>query len=145
MWAVSTSRATSKAARNSRDPIQPVSGEKQRDALTFLIDQILTDAPFKFSPELVRRLTTEHWYHWGSDSMLVGSGDYNINDRVLRIQQIVLDHCLSADVLSRLQNQQLMAAEDAKPLEIAEVFRKLSDGVWTDRPTEPCLRRSKSR
>ena len=123
-----------KGSENGRDPIVPVSGEKQRDALTFLIDNILTDAPFQFSPELLRRLTTEHWYHWGSDSMLAGNGDFNVNDRVLRIQQIVLSHCLSADVLSRLQNQQLMTDADAKPLQIAEVFRKLTDGVWTELP-----------
>jgi hypothetical protein len=123
-----------KGGENSRDPIVPVEGEKQREALKFVADQILTDQPFNFSPELLRRLTTEHWYHWASDSMLAGSTDYDVYDRVLRIQQIVLSHCLSADVLHRLQNQQLMVEKDSKPLGIAEVFRTLTDAIWSELP-----------
>jgi hypothetical protein len=123
-----------KGGDKSRDPIVPVSGEKQREALSFVVEQILADAPFSFSPELLRRLTTEHWYHWGSDSMMMGSSDFDVYARVLRIQQIVLSHCLSADVLGRLQNQELMVAKDAKPLQVAEVFRKLTDGIWSELP-----------
>ena len=29
---------------------------------------------FVFSPQLLRRLGTEHWYHWGSQSMLMADG-----------------------------------------------------------------------
>jgi hypothetical protein len=124
-----------KGGENSRDPIVPVSGEKQREALSFLIENILTDTHFNFSPDLLRRLTTEHWYHWGSDSMMIGgSSEYDVFGRVLRIQQIVLGHCLSADVLSRVQNQALLVAEASKPLQCAEVFRKLTDGIWTELP-----------
>jgi hypothetical protein len=123
-----------KGGDESRDPVVPVEGDKQREALKFVTDQILTDQPFEFSPELLRRLTTEHWYHWASDSMLAGNTDFDVHDRVLRIQQIVLSHCLSASVLHRLQNQQLMMAEDAKPLRIAEVLRTLTDAIWSELP-----------
>ena len=36
-----------------------------------------------------------------------GDVDYPINEEVLGIQKIVLDQCLAADVLARLQNQEL--------------------------------------
>ena len=121
-----------KGGDKSRDPNVPVAGEKQREALEFVVDQILTDKPFQFEPELLRRLTVEHWYHWGSDSLLSNSSDYNVFDRILRLQQIVLNHCLSPDVLGRLQNQELLAGKDEKPLGLAEVFRRLSDGVWSE-------------
>ncbi len=56
-----------KGGEKSRDPVVPVTGEKQREALQFLTENILSDKAFQFSPALLRRLTTEYWYHWGSD------------------------------------------------------------------------------
>jgi hypothetical protein len=121
-----------KGTKDSRDPIIPVSGAKQREALDFLVNEILADKAFKFSPELLRRLTTEHWYHWGSNSFASGPAGPNIYDYVLRIQQIVTSHCLSADVLQRLQNQTLMVDANEKPLEMADVFRTLTSSIWSE-------------
>ncbi len=123
-----------KGGDKSRDPVTPIPGDKQREALTFLVGEILSDKSFQFSPTLLRRLTTEQWYHWGSDSESIL--DYNVNDRVLRIQQIVLSHCLSPDVLGRLENQQLMSKPEDKPLAMSEVFRTLTDGIWTEVPKD---------
>ncbi|MCA9150551.1 MAG: zinc-dependent metalloprotease [Planctomycetales bacterium] len=120
-----------KGSKDGRDPIVPIAGDKQREALDYLIANVLSDAPFKFKPEILRRLTTEHWYHWGSNMSTAGVG-YNVYDRVLAVQRIALQHCLSSSVLRRVQNQQLMVDPDSKPLEIAEVFRKLTDGIWSE-------------
>lgn len=124
----------SRDARSEKgnDPIVPVDGDKQREALKFLVDTVLTGDAFEFAPQLLRRLTTEHWYHWGSDFSF-GSNDINIYDRVLRIQQIVLRQCFDPQVLSRLQNQQLLVEEGvAEPLRISEVFRTLTDSIWSE-------------
>src|SRR6185437_5803133 len=40
--------------------------------------------------------------------------------------------CLSAGVLSRLQNQENEVDEGTEPLRMAEVFRALTDGVWSE-------------
>jgi hypothetical protein len=53
-------------------------------------------------------------------------------ERILGIQKIVLGHCLSASTLARLQNQQLQASAGADPLRMEEVFRSLTDGIWSD-------------
>ena len=39
-----------------RDPFVPVKAAKQREALKFLQEHILTDRPFQFPPQLLRRL-----------------------------------------------------------------------------------------
>ena len=39
-----------KGGEGSHDPIVPVSGAKQREALQFLVDNILSDEAFEFSP-----------------------------------------------------------------------------------------------
>jgi len=121
-----------KADKDARDPIVPVSGAKQRECLKFLADNILSDQAFQFSPTLLRRLGAERWTHWGNDS---GSGpgiDISVLERILGIQKIVLGHCLSAGTLARIQNQQLQANPGTDPLRMEEVFRSLTDGIWSD-------------
>ncbi|MFO0950889.1 MAG: zinc-dependent metalloprotease [Isosphaeraceae bacterium] len=115
--------------KGARDPIAPVASTKQRDALNFLVDQILSDKAFKFSPALLRRLANEKWYDWGGSSYGV---DYPLYEEILGIQRISLSQCLSADVLSRLQNQELQVDSGSDCLRIAEVFRSLTDGIWSE-------------
>jgi hypothetical protein len=118
---------------DGRDPLVPVDGAKQREALAFLQKQILTDKPFAFPPDLLRKLGQEKWYHWGSTDFYFGAaGEFPVNERVLGIQRIALDELLSGATLSRLQNQARTAGKGDKPLTPAEVFRALSDGVFGD-------------
>lgn len=122
-----------KGTKGERDPVTPVKGAKQREALTFVTEQILSDKAFKFSPALLRRLAAERWYHWGNDSLASGGqADYPVNQRILAIQKIVLSQCFDAGVLSRLQNQELEADPGSEPLKMAEVFSVLTQGVWSD-------------
>jgi Met-zincin/Domain of unknown function (DUF5117)/Domain of unknown function (DUF5118) len=121
-----------KADKDARDPIVPVPGTKQRECLKFLTDAILSDKAFQFSPTLLRRLGTERWMHWGSNSFFGPGVDISVLERILGIQKIVLSHALSSQTLARLENQQLQANAGADPLRIDEVFRSLTDGIWSD-------------
>jgi hypothetical protein len=120
-----------KGAERGHDPVTPIAGDKQREALDFLAKTVLSGEAFHFSPALLRRLTTDNWYHWGSESLFYGGGvDYPIFDRVLAIQRIVLNRCFDPTVLGRLQNQELQSNPDGKPLKMAEVFQTVTDAVW---------------
>lgn len=126
-----------KGDKDARDPIMPIPGDKQRECLQFVVKQILGDQAFQFSPALLRKLAQEKWSGWGGELGL-GAVDYPVLERVLDIQKIALQHCLAADTLSRLQNQELLADPDTKPLRMAEVFRTLTDGVWSELTDEEC-------
>ncbi|HEV3166041.1 MAG TPA: zinc-dependent metalloprotease [Isosphaeraceae bacterium] len=122
-----------KGSKNAHDPILPAKGAKQREALKLVVEEILSDKAFKFSPALLRKLANERWYHWGNEGMFSSGGvEFPIYQRVLSIQQIVLGQCLAADVLSRLQNQEQLADEGSEPLRMEEVFRALTDGIWSE-------------
>ncbi|MBX6312469.1 MAG: zinc-dependent metalloprotease [Isosphaeraceae bacterium] len=123
-----------RAAKGARDPIVPVPGTKQRESLKFLADQILSDRAFRFSPALLRKLASERWYHWGNETLLFFGGgvDYPIHEQILGIQRIVLGRCLDPGVLARLQNQELQADVGSEPLRMSEVFRALTDGIWSE-------------
>jgi hypothetical protein len=115
-----------------RDPFIPVRADKQREALRFLAEQILSDRPFQFPPQLLRKLAADRWMHWGNEFGVFGSVEYPLHERVLAIQRVALDHLYSADVLSRIQNSALKADKEERPLTIAEVFRAVTDAVWCD-------------
>jgi hypothetical protein len=115
-----------------RDPFIPVKADKQREALKFVKEQVLTDKPFQYPPELLRKLATDRWSHWGSNLWSMGSVEYPLNERILGIQRVVLDHCFDPSVLSRVQNNAAQTQGDERPLQVAEIFRNVTDGIWSD-------------
>jgi hypothetical protein len=122
-----------KGDKDAHDPIVPIKSARQREALAFVGEQILSDRAFKFSPALLRKLASERWYHWGNEMAFFGGGvDYPINEEILAIQKIVLGQCLDADVLARLENQEHQVDAGAEPLRMAEVFRALTDSIWSE-------------
>ncbi|HTU21971.1 MAG TPA: zinc-dependent metalloprotease, partial [Gemmataceae bacterium] len=115
-----------------RDPFVPVKADKQREALKFLQEHVLSEKHFQFSPRLLRRLAADRWLHWGSEMSMFSSVDYRLHERILQIQRVVLRHVFNPSVLSRVQNNALKTDKGEKPLTIAEVFRSLTDGIWSD-------------
>ncbi len=112
-----------------RDPLVPVAGAKQREALKFLQEHIFNASRFQFPPDLLRRLAVERWYHWGSRFT---NNDFPLHDRILSVQRIALNQLLDGAVLRRVQNIALKASKDEKPLQVAEIFRSLTDSIWSE-------------
>src|SRR5205823_12005753 len=83
---------------------------------------------------LLRRLSSDEWHDWGSGGLYLGPGsvDYPVNEEVLGIQKIALGQCLSAGVLARLKKQELQVDAGADALRPSEVFRALTEGVWSE-------------
>jgi hypothetical protein len=120
---------------DGKDPLEPVAGDKQREALKYLQTQILSDKPFQFPAELLRKLGDEKWYHWGEYGLFFGGGgEYPVNERVLSIQRIPINYLLSGSTLKAIQNQARTADKKLKPLAVSEVFRALTDSVFADLP-----------
>jgi hypothetical protein len=121
-----------KGDKGAHEPIVPIAGAKQRECLAFLADQILSDKAYQFSPAMLRRLGTEKWMHWGSNSSYGVGVDISVLETILAIQKIVLSECLSPTTLKRLQNQQLQADPGSDPLRMEEVFRTMTDASWSE-------------
>ncbi|HEU5115599.1 MAG TPA: zinc-dependent metalloprotease, partial [Isosphaeraceae bacterium] len=124
-----------KGDKDARDPIVPIPGAKQREALDALVSGIFSDRAFQFSPETLRRLGLEKWSHWGSSRG--GSIDFPVLERVLSIQRIALSHSFNPDVLARLENQELQVDPASKPLKMSELFSALTDGIWKELTAPP--------
>jgi hypothetical protein len=115
-----------------RDPFVPVPPAKQREALKFLEEHLLTDQPFQFSPRLLRQLGADRWYHWGNEGNVTGGVDFPVYERVLGIQRIVLNRLLGNQTLARIETNALKCEKGQNPLTLAEVFRGLTTSIWSD-------------
>src|SRR5262249_6508724 len=129
-----------KGTDKARDPVPPIAGARQREALKLLVNQILADQSFQFSPALLRKLITESWQDSGD--FFVGGMDYPIYRMILNIQEIALDQCLDPSVLQPIQNQEIQSDPGSDPIRIAEIFRALSEGIFTELAAAPSSRSS---
>lgn len=122
-----------KGDANARDPFVPISGAKQREALKFLQDRILTDKPFNFPPDLLRKLAADRWMHWGNEEAVMSGTHFPLTARILGVQQVCLRTLLNDRTLSRLQDLAAKTEKD-QPLQIAEVLRAVTDATFADMP-----------
>lgn len=70
---------------NAGAPIQIVDAARQREALRFACEHVLSDKAFQFDPDLLNKLAAARWYHWGSSDMYAET-EYPIHDKILSIQ-----------------------------------------------------------
>lgn len=115
---------------SGRDPMIPVTGDKQREALAFLKEKILQEKSFQFSPALLRKLASDRWYHWGNESTALGPVEYPVNQRILSIQMVVLTHLTNPGTLQRVADNTLRPVDKDKALGLSEVFAALSEGIF---------------
>jgi hypothetical protein len=115
---------------NSRLPFQPVSLEKQREALSVLQQYVFADNAFNFSPQLLNKLAPSRWIDWGNNAP-VERLDYPIHDSVFFLQSLVLGDLLSSDRLSRLRDIEFKSGPK-QALTLPELFLTLEKSIWTE-------------
>lgn len=127
-WVAHDVRGTPEA----REPLQPVPAALQRDALRFIAEEILVDEPIPRRAELLRRMTTEQWSHWGVDSSAYeGKVGVSYFDFVAAVQEVALSELLgSGDRLRRVETNLAMSSDDERPLTLAEVFQACHEAIW---------------
>jgi hypothetical protein len=116
----------------AKTPLEPIPVARQREAIKLLKEEILSDAAFKFSPELLKRLAPEHFtddYYFYLDNY-----QFPLYEAVLSIQRIVLSRFLDGQVLRSIQNGELLAGQGQDVLKMPEVFDVLSDSIWSELP-----------
>jgi hypothetical protein len=62
-----------KGDKDGPKPLEVVPVERQREALALLEEQVFSDKPFNFPPDLYNHLAASQWDHWGTQ--VVERGD----------------------------------------------------------------------
>jgi hypothetical protein len=118
----------------ARDPLVPVEADKQRQALAFLIDNAFDDAAFDLRPEVLRKLATDKYRHWGN----VGTADeaFSIHARVAQIQAFALLYWMNPGTLGRVYDNELRVPADADAITLPEVMGAGVDAVFSELDAE---------
>lgn len=111
-------------------PLDVVPVSRQREALELLEQQVFSDKPFNFPPELYNQLAASKWDHWGTK--IVDRGDYPAHDVILMWQDRIVSKLLSPLTLSRLHDSELKLPADADALTTAELIDRLTKAVYSE-------------
>lgn len=119
-----------KGDANAPQPLEIVSVDRQRDALTLLEEQVFSATPFSFPPNLYNRLASSHWSHWGTDA--AERADYPAHDIILMWQDRVLSRLLSPLTLSRIHDGELKVPAESDALTTAELLERLTKTIFSE-------------
>ncbi|MGL4500229.1 MAG: zinc-dependent metalloprotease [Planktothrix sp.] len=115
---------------NSRLPLEPISIEKQRNALKLLETYIFTDKAFNFSPDLLNKLAPSRWSDWANPD-LNSPLDYPITSLISLLHRYILQELFHPIRLFRLRDLELKTTAN-NALTIPELFETIQNGIWTE-------------
>jgi hypothetical protein len=119
-----------KGDKDARPPLSLVDTKLQRDALGMLEENVFSDKPFQFPPELYNQLGWSNWSHWGTNPTT--RKDFGIHDFVLQWQDRILSQLLSSVTLKRMHDAELRAAAEADVLTTAELLQRLTKAIFNE-------------
>ncbi|WP_234824068.1 zinc-dependent metalloprotease [Bremerella cremea] len=119
-----------KGQDNAPAPFEVVDVEKQREVMKLLSEQVFSDEPFQFSPELYNKLAPSHWNHWGTSYSV--RGDFPIHDTIAQWQSTILSRLFSSITLERMHDAELKVAADQDAFTTAEMFESLTNAIFSE-------------
>lgn len=119
-----------KGDKDAKAPVTTVDAAKQRDALNLVVEQMLSEKPFSFPPEMYQYLASSSWSHWGSTSPT--RKDFPVHSTVNMWQSRILDQLLSNGTLTRIHDAELKISPDADAFTTAELIEKLTKAVYAE-------------
>jgi hypothetical protein len=124
---------TSRSHKGDKDappPFEIVDAKEQREALALLEEQVFSDKPFQFPPELYNHLAPTYWNHWGTE--YIDRVDYAAHDVILMWQDRILSKLLSSLTLTRLHDAELKTSADTDALTVAELLDRLTKVIFSE-------------
>ncbi len=122
-----------KADADAAAPFVVVDPKKQREALDLLEQEVFSDKPFQFPPDMYNHLTASRWSHWGMEPPL--RPDYPVHEVISLWQSRILDQLMSSLTLERLHDTELKVPADQEAFTTAELINRLTKMVYSELDT----------
>jgi hypothetical protein len=119
-----------KGDEKGRAPFVIVPVARQREALALVNEQIFSDKPFAFPPDLYNHLASTRWSHWGSNPPM--RVDYAVHDVISMWQERILSQLLSSLTLDRLHDSELKLPSDQDAFTTAELLTTLTKSIFSE-------------
>jgi hypothetical protein len=114
---------------NARPPLMPVSAAKQREALGFVCEEILSGRYFDFPPDLLRKLAPD-FFQESFLAWILDGHDYPYLDNVLAVQMKMVLGLTSPSRLSRVMGAREKTPADEDVLTAPDVFDQLQATIF---------------
>lgn len=116
---------------NGQPPLVPVSAERQREAMEWLITNSFKDEAFGITAEIMPYLAVDSMRHWGNNSN-AAQQEYPIHDRILNVQRGVLVRMLNPSTLRRVYDAEMMVPADQDAYTLPEHMTMVTEAVWSE-------------
>ncbi len=117
-------------AGTGRNPLTPVSADKQRAALKLLTDSIFSADSFRFDPEFMQRMGVDYLMaQWPTNP------DFSLTSRVLALQSGALGQLMDASVAARLLDSESKVGNPEQVLRLSELYDALQKSIWSELAT----------
>ncbi len=115
-----------------RLPLEPVSAERQREALRFITENFYAPDAFRFDPVLLNKLSPERLWDFDGSIFRMVRLDFPVHNVVLAIQVAPMVRMYHPITLARLQDLELHYPQDQSPFTMEEMFSALRDAIWSE-------------
>ncbi|MCA9293102.1 MAG: zinc-dependent metalloprotease [Phycisphaerales bacterium] len=115
---------------NARPTVVPVSVEKQREALAFVLENAFRDEAFGLTPEMLQHMAIDSFFDPGGQA-----GDnpmWPLHERILGIQASALTQLINPDTLSNVYGNEFIVSADEDMLTLPELFESITAEVFSD-------------
>ena len=113
-----------------RAPIEVVPVDKQRDALSFIIENSFNDDVFGLTPEILRHMTVDKWYDESGMNDLFTDPTYTVHDTVAGVQATALTLLMNPYTLQRVYDNEYFTPSGEDMLTLPELLNAVHEGVW---------------
>ena len=115
-----------------RNPIEEISPEMQRRALTLVLENSMRDEAWGLNSDLLHKMTVEkYWGAGGGRSMMTNSA-FPIHQRIGGMQASALSMLLNPSTLGGLYDGEFRNDSSIDVLTMAEVIQAVTDEVWSE-------------
>jgi hypothetical protein len=109
-----------------------VPAAKQKEALELLREHLFSPPAFRFSPQLLNKLASPRHSNFVDFLARRTRFDVPIHDRVLSLQNQVMDRLFHPLGLSRILDSEVKVASPAEPFGLGGLFTELQDSIWAE-------------
>lgn len=124
-----------KGDKNARLPIEVVPAEKQREALTLILETAFRDESFGLTPDLLQRMTLDKW--WDDWSSTLEDPTWPVHDMIMSIQSSFLVGLLNPMTLGRVYDNEFIVPADQDAVTLPELLNAVTKEIWTELNTTP--------
>lgn len=121
-----------KGDKNGRVPIEVVPPKMQREALAFIVENSFQDDAFGLTPELLARMTIDHWLDGsaGVREALSSEATWPIHDRIMGIQASALTMLMNPTTMRRVYDNEFRVPDEEDAVTLPELLDALDKAIW---------------